>query len=54
MWIVDVICSDPECAAEHEVVVAELGDVELAVCDCGGCYVILAVAAFTAVPAPAA
>jgi hypothetical protein len=54
MWIVDVICSDPECAAEHEVIVDELDDVELAVCDCGCCYVVIAVAGFTAVHAHAA
>ena len=46
MWIVEVVCSDPECAEEREVIVAELDEVDESVCDCGGCVVVLAVANF--------
>jgi hypothetical protein len=54
MWIVDVVCSDPECAAEHEVVVSALDDVDRAVCECDCSYVVVAVAGFTAVYSQAA
>lgn len=46
MWIVKVVCSDPDCAEEQEVVVAELDEADAAVCDCGCCVVTLAVANF--------
>jgi hypothetical protein len=46
MWIVKVVCSDPECAEEQEVIVAELDEVDATVCDCGCCVVTLSVAVF--------
>ena len=46
MWIVKVVCSDPDCAEEQEIVVAELDEADAAVCDCGCCVVTLAVAGF--------
>lgn len=46
MWIVKVVCSDPDCAEEQEIVVAELDEADEAVCDCGCCVVTLAVASF--------
>jgi hypothetical protein len=54
MWIVEVICSDPKCAALEEVVVADLDEVERAACECGCSYVVVAVASFTAVHGQAA
>jgi hypothetical protein len=54
MWIVDVACSDPECAEEREVIVADLDEVERVVCECGGCVVVIAVAGFEAVYAASA
>ena len=44
MWIVKVVCSDPDCAAEQEIIVAELDEADAAICDCGCCVVTLAVA----------
>lgn len=46
MWIVKVVCSDPDCAEEQEIVVAELDEADEAVCDCGCCMITLAVASF--------
>jgi hypothetical protein len=46
MWIVRVVCSDPECAEESEVIVSHLDEVDESVCECGGCFVVLAVASF--------
>ena len=44
MWQLKIVCSD--CAAETEVVVHDLGDVEREVCECGYSYVVLSVAHF--------
>jgi hypothetical protein len=46
MWAIDVVCSDPACSEEREVVVEELDEVDRVVCDCGCCVVTLSVAAF--------
>jgi hypothetical protein len=46
MWIVKVICSDPDCAEEQEIIVAELNEADAAVCGCGCCTETLAVANF--------
>jgi hypothetical protein len=46
MWIVKVVCSDPDCAEEQEIVVAELDEADAAACDCGCCVVTLAVASY--------
>jgi hypothetical protein len=46
MWIVKVVCSDPDCAEEQEIVVAELDEADAAVCDCGCCVITLSVAGF--------
>lgn len=46
MWIVKVVCSDPDCAEEQEIVVAELDEADAAVCACGCCVVTLSVANF--------
>lgn len=46
MWLVELVCSDPNCAAEQEAVVADLDDLDELVCDCDCCLVTLAVANF--------
>jgi hypothetical protein len=46
MWIVRVVCSDPDCAEEREAIVAELDEAEAVVCECGCCVVALSVASF--------
>lgn len=47
-WSVDVVCSDPECEWQGEVLLDELEEAELAVCECGHCAVVGAVAHFEA------
>ncbi|MGN6814736.1 MAG: hypothetical protein ACTHK3_01455 [Solirubrobacterales bacterium] len=46
MWIVKVVCSDPDCAEEQELIIAELDEADAAVCECGCCVITLAVANF--------
>jgi hypothetical protein len=46
MWVIDVVCSDPDCAEEREVVVVALDEVDDDACECGCCFVTLAVARF--------
>ena len=46
MWIVKVVCSDPACAEEREIVVAELDEIEALACECDCCFVSLSVASF--------
>lgn len=50
MWIVRVVCSDPDCAEEQEAIVAELDEVDSVVCECECCVVTLAVASFEPLP----
>jgi hypothetical protein len=49
MWSVDIVCSDPECEWQAEILLDELEEVEMAVCECGHCAVVRAVASFDAV-----
>jgi hypothetical protein len=46
MWIVTAICSSPACEAEDEFVVATLDEAESVACECGCCFVTLAIASF--------
>jgi hypothetical protein len=46
MWSVDIVCSDPECEWRDEVLLDELEEAELVVCECGHCAVVRAVARF--------
>lgn len=46
MWIVELACSDPDCAEEREVVITDLDELDELVCDCGCCLVTIAVATF--------
>jgi hypothetical protein len=46
MWIVQLVCSDPGCAEERELVVTDLDEADAAVCDCGCCLVLVSVANF--------
>jgi hypothetical protein len=53
MWIVEVVCSDPDCAETRELLVADLDELERAVCDCECSVVTLTVAGFEPVYAAA-
>jgi hypothetical protein len=53
MWIVEVVCSDPDCAETREVVVEDLDEIERLVCDCECCVVALTVSGFEPVYAAA-
>jgi hypothetical protein len=44
MWSIDIVCSDPDCEWEAEVLVAELAELDLLVCECGCCAMVRAVA----------
>jgi hypothetical protein len=46
MLLVTVVCSDPECGEELEVVVDDLDAVETVVCDCAHGFVVVAVSEF--------
>jgi hypothetical protein len=46
MWIVTTVCSDDACAAEAELVVDSLEEIEALACECGHCLVSLAIASF--------
>jgi len=48
MWSVDIVCSDPECEWQAEVLLDELEEAELLICECGHCAVVRAVAEFQA------
>ena len=43
MLIVQLVCSDPNCAEERELLVSDLDEVDADVCDCGCCLVVLSV-----------
>jgi len=45
MLLVRVICSDRECVEDREIVVENLDDVEISLCDCGHGFVVVTVAA---------
>lgn len=49
MWSVDIVCSDPECEWQAEVLLDQLEQAELLVCECGHCALVRAVASFEAV-----
>lgn len=44
MWVVDLVCSDDECAQEIELLVADLDEVDRIACECGCAFVTLSVA----------
>jgi hypothetical protein len=46
MWSVEMVCSDPECEWQQEILLDALEEAELVVCECGHCAVIRAVAHF--------
>jgi hypothetical protein len=50
VFLVTLICSDERCAAEHERLTDELGELEAASCDCGCTLVLLTVAEWDAAP----
>jgi hypothetical protein len=48
MWSVDIVCSDPECEWQAEVLVDGLEEAELLICECGHCAAVRAIASFEA------
>jgi hypothetical protein len=52
VFLVTLICSDEHCAAEHERLTGELGELEAAACECGCTLVALSVAEWDAAPVP--
>jgi hypothetical protein len=46
MWLIEVVCSNPECGEELEVILEELDEVEAVACECGACTTVIAVANF--------
>jgi hypothetical protein len=43
MFLVTVVCSDPECAEEREIAVEDLDAVDATVCECGHGFVVVTV-----------
>ena len=43
MLLVTVVCSDPECAEEREIAVADLDGIDDDICECGHGFVVVAV-----------
>jgi hypothetical protein len=46
MFVIDVVCSDPDCAEELEVYAEEIGEADSVVCECGHCVITVAVGGF--------
>ena len=44
VWVIDLVCSDDECAQEIELLVTDIGEVDRIACECGCALVTLAVA----------
>jgi hypothetical protein len=43
MFLVTIVCSDPECSEEREVAVPDLDAVDGYVCECGHGFVVISV-----------
>jgi hypothetical protein len=43
MFLVTIVCSDPECIEEREIAVNELDEVDGEPCECGHGFVLLSV-----------
>jgi hypothetical protein len=54
MFVIDVVCSDPDCAEELEIFAEEIEEAESVACECGHCTITLAVAGFEPVYARSA
>jgi hypothetical protein len=50
MFVIDVVCSDPDCAEELEVFADEIEEADSVVCECGHCVITLAVADWARTP----
>jgi len=46
MFVIDVVCSDPDCAEEIEVFAEEIEEADSVVCECGHCTITISVAGF--------
>jgi hypothetical protein len=43
MFLVTIVCSDPECIEEREIAVGDLDAVDGCVCECGHGFVVISV-----------
>jgi hypothetical protein len=43
MFLVTIVCSDPECIEEREIAINELDEVDGELCECGHGFVLLSV-----------
>jgi hypothetical protein len=53
MLLVTVVCSDPECIEEREVLVEDLDAIDATVCDCSHGFVVVSVSEHDRGDAPA-
>ena len=44
MLLATIVCSDPDCDAEHELAIRDLNELDGLACECGYGYVLVAVA----------
>lgn len=49
MWLVEIVCSEPRCEEEREVLVAELHELDGLGCECGAGFVSVTVSQVAAV-----
>jgi hypothetical protein len=52
MLIARMLCSDPECAEEREVVIAELAELDRVCCECGFGLVVTSISEVEVVGGP--
>ena len=43
MFLVQIVCSDPDCAEEREIAAEDLEEAEGSVCECGHGFVVISV-----------
>jgi hypothetical protein len=48
MFLVTIVCSDPNCLEEREIAVSELDAVDAQACDCGHGFVLMSVSSAAA------
>jgi hypothetical protein len=52
MFLLTIVCSDPDCIEEREIAVEELDAIEAQVCECGHGFVIVSVSELDEPSAP--
>jgi hypothetical protein len=43
MFLIQIVCSDPECTEEREIAVEDLAEVEEMACECSHVFVVITV-----------